>query len=625
MAILPSCSHGEKVVENPYVETCNTTTIDISRIELTDSATVLHVDAYYVPNYWIRIDSGTYIQADGKKYAITGSEGIQLDSLFWMPDSGMASFTLAFEPMPFCTKSFDFIESDCDGCFKIYGIDLTGKKEYGIPDGLPAEAMHADQESSVPDPALKTGETTVNLHLLNYRPELGKELRLYVYDVFGRSDEIAGTIDEKTASVTLKFKQYGPAEGFLVFGNNGLGTIWFSPGEEMDVYFDMRQSGWQLVNQRSRKSGGSSDAGFPSFTSVYVSGVYSDITNALNMNGHPYYDHTMNLYDGKFADYNMSADEYTDQVISIFRSYCDSVLSGGMSPLLKELKILELKQQAVSAMAQATFIREINYRFVHDMFDYDEDIPVNIEPLDGDNYRAFCQVVDINDPKLLMGRSLGEYLRAINEPDIDWAVFSGDEKGLAADLRKAAVLSSKIWNASLTEADMKEAGSFGNPFFIEALDAMQKDVAAALAAADGGAVIEKVPDVPVEKLFDAIIAPYKGKVILVDFWNTWCGPCRAAIEQNEPLKETELKSDDLVWIYIANETSPLLKYKEMIPYIKGRHFRLGPEQWEYIGKKMFDIDGIPSYVLVDKDGKYRLRNDFRNHDLMVSTLKDMLK
>jgi hypothetical protein len=34
------------------------------------------------------------------------------------------------------------------------------------------------------------------------------------------------------------------------------------------------------------------------------------------------------------------------------------------------------------------------------------------------------------------------------------------------------------------------------------------------------------PDVPLEDLFETIISPHKGKVVLVDFWNTWCGPCR---------------------------------------------------------------------------------------------------
>ena len=48
------------------------------------------------------------------------------------------------------------------------------------------------------------------------------------------------------------------------------------------------------------------------------------------------------------------------------------------------------------------------------------------------------------------------------------------------------------------------------------------------------------------------------------------------------------------------------------------------DRWKYLCEK-FQIDGIPSYVLVDRDGSYELRNDFRDHDLMKKTLKGMLE
>lgn len=75
-------------------------TLDFPKIELSDTATVLHVDAYFRPHNWIRIDAGSYLLADGQKYMLQGSEGILPDSLFWMPDSGEASFVLKFGPLP---------------------------------------------------------------------------------------------------------------------------------------------------------------------------------------------------------------------------------------------------------------------------------------------------------------------------------------------------------------------------------------------------------------------------------------------------------------------------------------------------------------------------------------------
>ena len=137
--------------------------------------------------------------------------------------------------------------------------------------------------------------------------------------------------------------------------------------------------------------------------------------------------------------------------------------------------------------------------------------------------------------------------------------------------------------------------------------------------------LEHVEDIAPEALFQAIIAPHKGKVILVDFWNTWCGPCRKAIKEIEPHKNGTLASDNIVWIYIASETSPIGTYSEMIPNIKGIHYRVNKTQRDYLTSKLFDIDGIPSYVLVKKDGTFSLRNDLRDINKMVTVLKEELE
>ncbi len=60
-------------------------------------------------------------------------------------------------------------------------------------------------------------------------------------------------------------------------------------------------------------------------------------------------------------------------------------------------------------------------------------------------------------------------------------------------------------------------------------------------------------------------------------------------------------------------------WQSMIPDIKGEHYRLSKEQWDYVTDQ-FGITGIPSYVLVDKAGNYKLRNDLRNHGKLKTEL-----
>lgn len=119
------------------------------------------------------------------------------------------------------------------------------------------------------------------------------------------------------------------------------------------------------------------------------------------------------------------------------------------------------------------------------------------------------------------------------------------------------------------------------------------------AAAKGTFSIVDIPEkMAAGKIIETLIAPYKGKTILIDFWNTWCMPCRAAMKSIKPIKE-EMK--DIVYIYIADATSPIDKWNEMIPDIHGIHTRISNPQSAELGKQ-YNFDAIPTYVIIDKQG-----------------------
>ncbi len=99
---------------------------------------------------------------------------------------------------------------------------------------------------------------------------------------------------------------------------------------------------------------------------------------------------------------------------------------------------------------------------------------------------------------------------------------------------------------------------------------------------------------------------YKGKVIYVDFWASWCGPCRAEFPHSKNMKSglSVEEAKKIVFLNISIDDSKDA-WKEAIKSLGIDDFEHGHSAGGWSSKVVakFQIRGIPRYMIIDKTGK----------------------
>jgi peroxiredoxin len=101
---------------------------------------------------------------------------------------------------------------------------------------------------------------------------------------------------------------------------------------------------------------------------------------------------------------------------------------------------------------------------------------------------------------------------------------------------------------------------------------------------------------------DVSLAQYKGNVVMINFWASWCGPCR----QEMPLLESIYKKYNkmgftMIGVNVepdSNAANDWLKATPVsFPILYDRDSKVS---------KLYDVAGMPSTVIIDRTGKLRV-------------------
>ena len=575
----------EVVWENPSAFTgSGNIEFDITKMELKETETVMHFRVKFIPNYWIRFAKESFLKTpDGKEYAVVSGKktseaesDVELDSLFWMPESGLADLVLHFKPVPTDTKEIDFIEGYDEGAFRFFNIcDAKTKKE---PE-WPAEwkGVKYAKDEKLPEAKIGKGVARIKVKLLGYKPGMGMELRVGGFRPLGEKeyfDKSFPLADDGTATAEIPLRMTREVS----VGVSGVagGPLVIAPGQEISLLMNIGEGNNRPLAIKGFLAKTNMDLN-EAFVKLLPKDAQVIRYEALSQCDTPEKrlawlkdEFDKKIAEVKASDYTTAAKdllcmeaegEFVEWSRFFGGNYTNLMMTTGKARITSQKEYRDLLKANDSLLVLSEAEKAYSYQYL-------------------DKPTSPCSDRFWTLPLSQLDKDFSARAPWLNELQTVYFMFSTDEKE---------------WDGLMAQMKYEDCKGIVTDYQKE-----QERLAQELAQKES-IFFKKFDEVKPENILQAILDRYKGKAVLIDMWATWCGPCRAGHKAMAPMKE-QMKGQNVQFVYITSPSSPMSTWQEMIKDIDGDHYYLTPEQYSYILAK-YESSGIPTYAVYNTQGE----------------------